>query len=103
MALKGIIDAANIISKRQIKPVLSQIRSENYEQILMYLAGNNMYEFKRSSIKKALKISDNVLSNFLSRMVHLGIIESTGNKNSRTYIFTNRLYYVYFLVNSINL
>ena len=70
---------------------IKRLLDEDYLVVYMDLSTSQTYQ------------RNNVLSNFLSRMVHLGIIESTGNKNSGTYIFTNRLYYVYFLVKSINL
>lgn len=100
-ALTGIIDAADVIGKRQIRPVLNKIRSENYESILKYLAENKMKSFKRSEIKTAMNITDNVLTNFLSKMVDLGILESTGHENSGTYKFSNNLYYTYFLIKSL--
>ena len=64
------------------------------------LAGNKMNTFKRSDVKDAMSISDNVLSNFLSKMVKLGILESTGHKHSGTYEFNNNLYYTYFWIKS---
>ena len=100
-ALTGIIDAANVIGSKQIRPVLNQIRSENYESILKFLVGNKMDSFKRSDIKNQMNISDSVLTNFLSKMVELGILESTGHKNSGTYKFSNNLYYTYFLIKSL--
>ena len=59
-----------------------------------------MNNFKRSDVKDAMDISDNVLSNFLSKMVELDILESTGHKNSGTYEFSNNLYYTYFWIKS---
>ena len=59
-----------------------------------------MDNFKRSDVKDAMDISDNVLSNFLSKMIELGILESTGHKHSGTYEFSNTLYYTYFWIKS---
>ena len=84
-AVDGVINAAYEIGSKQIKPVLDQIKSEKYELILQSLVKNNINNFKRSDIKDILDISDNVLSNFLSKMVNLGILESTGHKYSGTY------------------
>ena len=81
-ATAGVINAAYEIGSKQIRPVLNQIKSNNYEPILEFLAGNKMNTFKRSDVKDAMGISDNVLSNFISKMVELGILESTGHKHS---------------------
>ena len=99
-ATAGVINAAYEIGSKQIRPVLNQIKSNNYEPILEILAGNKMNTFKRSDVKDAMSISDNVLSNFLSKMVKLGILESTGHKHSGTYEFNNNLYYTYFWIKS---
>ena len=69
--------------------------------ILKFLVVNKMDSFKRSDIKNQMNISDSVLTNFLSKMVELGILESTGHKNSGTYKFSNNLYYTYFLIKSL--
>ena len=99
-AIEGVINAAYEIGSKQIKPVLNQIKSNKYEPILEFLVENNMNNFKRSDVKDAMDISDNVLSNFLSKMVELGILESTGHKHSGTYEFSNNLYYAYFWIKS---
>ncbi len=99
-AIDGVINAANEIGFKQINPILTQIRSNNYENILYFLVENNMRVFKKSEVRKSMDISDNVLSNFLLKMVDLGILESTGYKNSGTYEFSNNLYYTYFWIKS---
>ena len=53
---------------------------------------------KKLSWKKY--IIDNVLSNFLSKMVGLGILEFSSYKHSGTYEFNNKLYYTYFWIKS---
>lgn len=99
-ATAGVINAAYEIGSKQIKPILDQIKSDKYEEILQFLVENKMNNFKRSDVKEAMNITDNVLSNFLSKMVELGILESTGHKNSGTYEFSNNLYYTYFWIKS---
>ena len=99
-AITGVINAAYEIGSKQIRPILDQIRSDNYESILEFLADKDMRSFKRSDVKDAMNISDNVLSNFLSKMVELGILESTGHKHSGIYKFSNNLYYTYFWIKS---
>jgi len=59
-----------------------------------------MNNFKRSDIKEVMDMIDNVLSKFLSKMVELGILESTSHKYGGTYEFNNNLYYPYFWIKS---
>ncbi|WP_407381787.1 AAA family ATPase [Methanobrevibacter sp.] len=99
-AIQGVINASYEIGSKQIRPILNQLKSENYEQILQFLVENKMQTFKRSDVKDSMEITDNVLSKFLSKMVELGILESTGHKNSGTYEFSNNLYYTYFWIKS---
>ena len=97
--VKGIINAANEFANKQIKSILNQIRSQDYENILIKIAGNNNYAFKKSQLKEILNAKEfNKLSDFLIRAKNLGIIESVGRKNSGEYQFTNRLYFVYFMI-----
>lgn len=44
---------------------------------------------------------NNVFSDCLNRVKELGIIESIGKDNSGEYEFSNRLYFVYFLIKSM--
>lgn len=99
-AIDGVINAAYEIGSKQIRPILNQIKSDKYETILQFLVENKMNNFKRSDVKDSMDISDNVLSNFLSKMVELGILQSTGHKHSGTYEFSNNLYYTYFWIKS---
>ena len=84
-AINGVINAAYQIASKQI-------RTDNYEHILLFLVENKMNKFKKSDVKKAMDISDNVLSNFLSKMLELGILKSTSHKNSGTYEFSNNFW-----------
>lgn len=99
-AIDGVINAAYEIGSKQIRPILNQIKSDKYETILQFLVENKMNNFKRSDVKDSMDIRDNVLSNFLSKMVELGILQSTGHKHSGTYEFSNNLYYNYFWIKS---
>lgn len=100
-AIKGIFDAADEIGTKQIRPMLNQIQSENYIPMLEILAKNKLKSFKRSQLNKLAKLTKSVLDNFLSRMVELGILEQTGQKNSGMYRFSNTLYYIYFVIKNL--
>ena len=39
-----------------------------------------------------------ILDDFLAQMMELNILENVGRKVNERYIFTNRLYFVYFLI-----
>ena len=95
MVVKGIINAANEFANKQIKSILNQIKSPDYENILIKLAGSGRYIFKKSQLKEILNAKEvNKLSDFLIRAKNLGIIESVGRKNSGEDQFTNRLYFM---------
>ncbi len=49
-----------------------------------------------------MKKKKNVFTDFLSRMQDLGILNSIGPKNSGKYAFSNLLYYIYFVIVSID-
>lgn len=101
ISIKGVIDAANEIGRKQIRPMLNTIRSENYEPILLELGKLKAFKFKKSEIQKKLsKNQQNVFKDFLSRMVELNILCSVGKKKSGQYEFNNQLYFVYFLIKS---
>ena len=102
IALKGVINAANEIGNKQIRPILNQIKSENYEPILEKIVESRLISFKRSEINELMKnTSENVVKNFLYKMVDLEIFEQIGHKNSGKYKFSNTLYYTYFLIKNI--
>lgn len=102
--IKGIINAANEFASKQIKSILNQIRSQDYENILIKLGGNNKYHFQKNELKEILTDKEwNKISDFLIRAKKLGIIESAGRKNSGEYQFTNRLYYVYFMIQHLKI
>ena len=98
-AIEGVINAAYEIGSKQIKPILDQIKTDNYEPILEFLVDNKMNTFKRDDIKEGMDINDNILSNFFSKMLELGILEFT-NRNDGFYEFSNSLYYNYFQIKS---
>ena len=98
IAIDGIINATGEFGNKQMKSILNQIRSPYYENILIKLGGNK-YQFKKSELKDILTDDEwNKVSDFLTRAKQLGIIEPIGRKNSGEYQFTNRLYFVYFMI-----
>lgn len=101
IAITGIIDTAIELGNKQIKSKLDKIKSEYYEDILIKICGAGDFSFKKSDVKELLSSDEKkVFSDCLSRVKELGLIESIGKENSGEYEFSNRLYFVYFLIKS---
>lgn len=99
IAIIGIISAAIELGNKQIRSKLDKIKSEHYENILMKICKAKKFSFKKSDVKYLLSSDENnVFSDCLNRVKELGIIESIGKDNSGEYEFSNRLYFVYFLI-----
>ena len=102
IAIEGIISAAIELGNKQIRSKLDKIKSEHYENILMKICKAKKFSFKKSDVKYLLSSDENnVFSDCLNRVKELGIIESIGKDNSGEYEFSNRLYFVYFLIKSM--
>lgn len=98
-AFNGVINAANQIGLKQIRPILNQI-SETYECILQFLADNGMKTFTREEVIEKTNLDEESFNKFVSEMIELGMIEAKGRKVSDTYQFSNNLYYTYFWIKS---
>ena len=60
IVVKGIINATNEFANKQIKSMLNQIKSPDYENILIKLAGSNKYIFKKSQLKEILNATNSI-------------------------------------------
>lgn len=99
MVLKGILNAAIEIGKKQISLILDKIENDEYENILLKLGKNKLILFEKSEIINILSESENsILDDFLKQMKELNMLEHVGRKVNEKYTFTNRLYFVYFLI-----
>lgn len=99
MVLKGILNAAIEIGKKQISLILDKIENDEYENILLKLGKNKLILFEKSEIINILSESENsILDDFLKQMKELNMLEHVGRKANEKYTFTNRLYFVYFLI-----
>lgn len=95
----GILNAANELGSKQIRPDLNRIESKHYLNILLKLGKHQIYAFQKSELEQYLSDEEkNVLSNFLSKMTKIGILNSIGVKNSGEYEFSNILYFTYFMI-----
>lgn len=99
MVLRGILNAAIEIGKKQISLILDKIENDEYENILLKLGKNKLIMFEKSEIINILSESENsILDDFLKQMKELNMLEHVGRKINEKYTFTNRLYFVYFLI-----
>ena len=56
-------------------------------------------KFKKENISE-MGINDDVIDEFLNKMLELAMIEPKGRRSSETYQFSNNLYYTYFWIKS---
>ena len=95
----GVLNAANELGSKQIRPDLNRIESKHYLNILMKLGKHQIYKFQKSELGSILTDEENnVLSNFLAKMIKIGILTPAGLKNSGEYEFSNILYFTYFMI-----
>ena len=58
------------------------------------MVDNKFKSFKKEDISE-MGINDDVINEFLNKMLELDIIEPKARKSSETYQFSNNLYYTY--------
>ena len=95
----GILNAANELGSKQIRPDLKRIGSKHYLNILLKLGKHQIYSFQKKELENYLSENEiNVLSDFLTKMLSIGILNSIGVQNSGEYEFSNILYFTYFMI-----
>ena len=95
----GVLNVANELGSKQIRPDLNRIESKHYINILLKLGKHQIYSFQKSELEKYLSDDEKgVLSNFLAKMIKIGILNSICVKNSAKYEFRNILYFTYFII-----
>lgn len=106
-SLKGIIVAGKIIGLKYLQPLIDKkIRSENYlslfKKIGNKLAATPNATFTKKTFSDVLNEQESkVFKDFISRAKKLGIIELASSKKQGEYKFTNQLYPIYFLIQTI--
>ena len=99
-ALKGIIEAADIVGRKYLEPQVFQlIRSPRYRAILRRFAQAKAFDdsFKRSDLLALLATPEaKVLDNFLARMKSLDVMRADPERGPGWYRFPNLLHSVYF-------
>ena len=99
IVLKSILNAAIEIGKKQISLILDLIENDEYDNILLKLGENKLIEFEKSELIELLSENETkIVNDFLNQMTDLNILENVGRKINEKYTFTNRLYFVYFLI-----
>ena len=85
--------------KKQISLILDLIENDEYDNILFKIGKYKLIEFEKKELIELLSEGENkVLNDFLTQMKELNILEHVGRKINEKYTFTNRLYFVYFLI-----
>ena len=96
---EGHFKSAIEIGKKQISLILNLIENDEYANILLKLGKNKLIEFEKSELTSLLSDDKNrIVDDFLMQMTSLNILENVGRKANEKYTFTNRLYFVYFLI-----
>ena len=71
----GVLNAANELGSKQIRPDLNRIESKHYLNILLKLGKHQIYGFQKSELEPILSGEESsVLSDFLSKMIKIGIL-----------------------------
>lgn len=105
-AISGILEAADRVGHRFIKPLYDEIRSKRYHSILRAIGrleelpfGEDRRRLRRKDIMQVLDEADKKnFDNFVQRMKHLGVIvpgESAGE-----YVFESALHLMYLWMQS---
>lgn len=104
IVLKGVLIAGNNIGRKYLKPEIDmKIRSGNYrkifEKISEKIIGEDTDKFIKSDISEILTDDEKgSLDGFLSKAQKLKIIEQEDNHKPGEYVFSNKLYPIYFLI-----
>jgi len=96
----GIENAATELKNKPLKNILNQIKNPRYNNILLKLAENEKFHFKKDEL--CLLLNDNelaILNDFISKMLEINIIECRDSEVEE-YEFANIAYFVYFLISS---
>lgn len=106
-SLIGVIEAGKRIGLKYLQSLIDKkIRSENYlslfKKIGKELAATPNAIFTKKTFSDVLNESESkVFNDFIGRAKKLGIIELASSKKQGEYQFTNQLYPIYFLIQTI--
>jgi hypothetical protein len=95
--LQGILDASERIGKKYLDPTFfNAVRSPRYRSIIRKIGKLLKPDFTKSEVEAELSAEEKrVLSNFIQKMRHLGIISPDHEAPRGHYRFVNRLNPVY--------
>lgn len=96
----GIRNAALELKNKPLKNILKNIKNPHYNNILLKLAKNEKFSFKKDEITDLLTDNEkNILPEFLDKMIQINILECADDE-LKEYEFVNIAYFVYFLISS---
>lgn len=102
-AVNGIIEAGMEIGRKHLKPAMDKsIRSPKYQSIFRKLGESRVSTFRKKNFEEELSEDEKkVFGHFLVKARELNILEFKGSKRSGYYTFTNKLYPLYFAIQSL--
>lgn len=96
----GIKNSACELKNKPLKNTLKNIKNPHFNNILLKLAKNEKFRFKKYELDDFLTDNEqNILSEFLDKMIKINILECV-DEESKEYEFVNIAYFVYFLISS---
>ena len=104
IAIDAIIYTGHEIGDKVLINMLRKITSDSYIEILTKIAENGLFQFNKKEVYEILDKDDKrVFDNCLTHMIESNIIDSYDSENVDLYEFSNRIYYAYFLIRSLEL
>jgi len=101
-AKNGIKEAAQQLQKRQIRRVLTHVKTPEHEKILLKMGENKLSKFTQQDIKETLTPQEQeVLPEFINKMLQIDMIKIIDESDNTTeYEFTEKTIYTYYNITS---
>lgn len=101
-AKNGIKEAAQELQKRQIRRVLTHVKTPEHEKILLKMGENKLSKFTQQDIKEILTPQEQeILPEFINKMLQIDMIKIIDEWNNTTeYEFTEKTFYTYYNITS---
>lgn len=102
--LNGIMEAIGELESKQIRNIVNQISSDDFEDLLLKIASQKQQSYIETDFKEKLNWDEyNVWDEFLDCMIKLGVIKTSNRKSNLKFSFSNQFYFTYFWLKSLNL
>ena len=102
--LNGIMEAIGELESKQIRNIVNQISSDDFEDLLLKIASQKQQSYIETDFKEKLNLDEyNIWDEFLDCMIKLGVIKTSNRKSNLKFSFSNQFYFTYFWLKSLNL